>query len=231
MAFELDIPTEIGGVSAYLDVPGKYLATVVMVYPGMKPPREGDDPDSFNNVIPDGFSVNMEVVAGDQKDKKFTLIFKGKDLSKSKAYNQIANSAQFNFAKACDLFDHRKLVADYLAWEEGGQIGDKPTVKIDEILTDAIGSLVVLEVEIDTYTRRDGKLGKATKLVFDKIYHVDDPRAKGAVLDQKLMDSIPKSNRHDPSFFELPKRKSATGSSASVSLPATRVTDADLDDI
>jgi hypothetical protein len=215
MQFELDIPEDIGGTSAYLEVAGKYHATIVTMHEE-KMPNSKDDGSGFETPIPGGFSITAEVLAGEQADKKFSLIFWGPKLDKpdDDKGNVMARKKQAAFAIACDLV---KL----------DQLGKR--VNID--LQDAVGAQVVVEVEV-TEKEKDGKKYKQCQLAWANIFHVDDPRAKGAVMSDKLLASIPAENRHKPEYFDpITKRKSATGSSASASLPATRVTDADLDEI
>jgi hypothetical protein len=216
MQFELDIPEDIGGTSAYLEVAGKYHATIVTMHEE-KMPNSQDDGSGFEQPIPGGFSITAEVLGGEQADKKFSLIFWGPKLDKPEddKGNVWSRKKQAAFAIACDLV---KL----------DQLGKR--VNID--LQDAVGAQVVVELDIEEYTKRDGKKGKKPVMVWANIFHVDDPRAKGAVMSDKLLASIPAENRHKPEYFDpITKRKSAAGSSASASQSATRVTDADLDEI
>lgn len=214
MAFELDIPEDIGGSSAYLEVPGKYHATVCVMHEEKMPGATGNDDGGFERPIAGGFSVTMEVIGGEQADKKFDLIFWGQKFDKGDEDkgNVWARKKQAAFAIACDLV---KL----------DQLGTRATVNLE----DAVGSQLVVEIDIEEYTKKDGKKGKKPVMVWANIYHVDDPRAKGAEMNAKLLATIPAENRHKPEYFDvLTKKKSA---SASASSSTSRVTDADLCDI
>jgi formylmethanofuran dehydrogenase subunit D len=212
--FELDIPEDIGGGSAYLEVEGKYHATVSVMHIEKMPNSKGDDSGGFETPIAGGFSVSMEVLAGDQADKKFNLVFWGQkfDRGPEDKGNVMSKKKQAAFAIACDLVDVSAL-------------GKKVEVNLE----DAVGSQVVVEIEF-TDKVKDGKVYKQCQLVWANIYHVDDPRAKGAVMNEKLLASIPAANRHKPEYFDpIVKRKQSSSSPASPS--TTRVSDADLDDI
>jgi hypothetical protein len=214
MAFELDIPEDIGGSSAYLEVAGKYHATIVTMHEE-RMPNSQDDGSGFEQPIAGGFSITAEVLGGEQADKKFSLIFWGPKFDKpdDDKGNVWSRKKQAAFAIACDLV---KL----------DQLGKRVEIE----LADAVGAQVVVEIDIEEYTKKDGKRAKKPVMVWANIYHVDDPRAKGAAMNEKLLASIPAENRHKPEYFDLlTKKKSASSSPASA--PTARVTDADLDDI
>jgi hypothetical protein len=215
MAFELDIPEDIGGSSAYLEVAGKYHATVCVMHEEKMPGKSGGDDGGFEKPLAGGFSVTMEVIGGEQADKKFDLIFWGPKFDKGDEDkgNVWSRKKQAAFAIACDLVDLSAL----------GK-------KVEVNLQDAVGSQVVVELDVEEYTKGDNKKGRKMVLVWANIYHVDDPRAKGAVMNEKLLASYPAENRHKPEYFDaLTKRKQSSSSPASPS--TTRVSDADLDDI
>ncbi|XZE20886.1 hypothetical protein SH449x_000777 [Pirellulaceae bacterium SH449] len=216
MGFEIDIPEDIGGTSAYLEVAGKYHATVSTMHVESMPNDQGEGDDGgFVKPLAGGFSCTLEVLGGEQANKKFSLIFWGPkfDQPDDSKGNTWSRKKQAAFAIACDLV---KL----------DQLGTRATVNLE----DAVGSQIVVEVEIEEYTKKDGKKGKKPQLVWANIYHVDDPRAKGAEMNAKLLATIaPAENRHKPEYFDvLTKKKSA---SASASSSTSRVTDADLCDI
>ena len=215
MGFELDIPEDIGGSSAYLEVGGKYHATVCVMHEEKMPGQSGNDDGGFEKPIAGGFSVTMEVLGGEQADKKFDLIFWGQKFDKGDEDkgNVWSRKKQAAFAIACDLVDLSSL----------GK-------KVEVNLQDAVGSQVVVELAVEKYTKKDGNEGKKMVLVWANMYHVDDPRAKGAVMNEKLLASVPAANRHKPEYFDpIVKRKQSASSPASPS--TTRVSDADLDDI
>jgi hypothetical protein len=157
----------------------------------------------------------MEVLGGDEANKKFSLVFWGPKFDKPEEDkgNVMVRKKQAAFAIACDLIDLSAL-------------GKKVQVN----LQDAVGAQVVLELEVESYTKRDGKPGKRVQLSWANIFHVDDPRAKGAVMCEKSLKSIESKFRHPVEYFDaITKRKQSASSPASPS--TTRVSDADLDDI
>jgi hypothetical protein len=214
MTFEMDIPEDIGGESPYLKAPGVYHATVSTVHEESFPNSTRDSGGS-EQPIPGGFSVNMEVVGGEQANKRFSLIFWGPkfDRPEDDKGNLWARKKQAAFAIACDL-----ITLDTL--------GKRAQVN----LQDAVGSQVIVELQTESHTGRDGNTYEKLVMSWANIFHIDDPRGKDVVRNQKLIDSIPAANRHKPEYFDALIK----GKKQSASAPAretTRVTDADLDDI
>jgi hypothetical protein len=207
MSFTLDIPEDIGGASAYLDASGQFHSIVKMVHEEAIP----KDNDGFTPV-PGGFSVELEVAAGDHDGKKFSLIFWGPKLDKA---DDDKGNVWSRKKQAAFL-----LASDCISLDQMGKKG----VSID--LQDAVGAQIIVDVEMEQYTDSQGKSRNRPQLVWANIYHVDDPRAKSITKNEKLLATIPKEQRHPGEYF-APLMKKAEKKAA----PPTRLTNDQLDDL
>lgn len=207
MAFLLDIPEEIGGTSAYLEAPGQYHAIVRMVHEESIPKDDG----GFI-PIPGGFGVELEVAHGDQADKKFSLTFWGPKMEKpdDDKGNVWARKKQAAFL----------LASDCISLSDLGKKGKAIT------LEDAVGSQILVEIEIEEYVGRDGKTYKRPQMVYANIYHIDDPRGKAIKRNEKLIATIAKEQRHPGEYFAPLMKKSE-----SKPVPKSRMSADDLADL
>jgi hypothetical protein len=168
--------------------PGIYHATVVIVHIE----KHYEDGDEY--PLPYGFSVGLEVLAGPHSGGNFQLVFCGPRLDQpdNSEHNKLTASRQSAFYLACDL----------LTPEQAFDFCYQGCIEFDQIdLLDAIGSQIIIEIEVETYETQSGKKRKRLSLVGDNVYHVDDPRFSCVDIDTNLLAVIPAENRHKPEYF------------------------------
>lgn len=208
MSFVIDAPETLGGESAYLKDAGTFHLAVTGVFEGTMPPNK----DGLASPMKSGgFSTTFEVLEGEHKGKKCNLLFGNGDLS-HRDKGMMARKKQAAFLIACDVIKPDDLGKQGLAVE----------------LQEALGSQVVAKLETEAYKDNEGKDQVRVQLLYDNVYHVDDPRIAKIPKDKTSIDSIPKENRHPIEYFAKLTQRQAPKAPAPVQ---SRVTDEDLDGI
>lgn len=208
MSFVIDAPETLGGESAYLEVGGTFHLAVTGVYEGTMPPNKDG---LAKDLKIGGFSVTLEVLDGEHKNKKCNLIFNNGDLS-HKDQGLMARKKQAAFLIACDVIKPDDLGKKGLAVEPA----------------QAVGSQVIAKLDTEGYKDNEGKDRIRVQLSYDSVHHVDDPRIARIPKDKTSIDSIPKENRHPAEYFAKLTQRHAPKAPAPVQ---SRVTDDDLDGI
>jgi hypothetical protein len=112
------------------------------------------------------------------------------------------------------------LATDCISLADLGKKGKEIT------LEDAVGSQILVDIEIEEYQGRDGKTYKRPQMVWANIYHVDDPRGKAIKRNDKLIATIAKEQRHPGEYFAPLLKKSEAKP-----VPKSRMTADELNDL
>lgn len=192
---------EFGGAGGNaVDKPGTYHFAIT---------RAADGESTRGNPMT-GASAVCVVLAGtneDQKGKEFHLHLFDPDLKKSEAAQKIAQQRITSYGVAVNQIDPLKV---------GGDLN----VDFGPVLE---GQQFVMQLEENDY---DGK--KSLQVAYDRIYHVDDPRAEKFPKDKDAIALIAKEFRKSPDHFPKKEKNGHGNGNGAPASKQTRLTEAEL---
>lgn len=194
--FEAPQADEMGGATAYLDIPGIYHLTLLKVMEDQLPNGDSHDCVSLVFTVLDGT---------EKRDGKCSE--EGKQTTIVLWYPNYSGRDEGKFARV-------KLTAAAVALGVITPADCGKNVSLE--FNDAIGRQCVAKLSKDD-SRSDNER-TFLQLAYSDIWHVDDPRARSCPKSKPALDLLPKEQRHPHDYFaDLTK---STGGNAAPSKPA-----------
>jgi hypothetical protein len=160
--------------SGRLDVPGVYHVLVKSV----------KDMEKINGEAGEGFTVELQVLAGPQQDKTIKQWFSDGQPS-DRDGGEFARKRQTVFLIAANVITPVQLNGEAVEFDP----------------EEASGSQLVVKFKSNEYTNKKGEKATSIEVAYLDIFHVDDPRKPACDINAGALNLIDKKLRRDASFF------------------------------